>query len=185
MSNVAEDANIEKMLGLPHGQKEITLETAGGIGNVFLDQVPAGPERDARMAAYLEKLKAFPFARAYRRADLPPAWDYGNPTRTGDIVVVLSRGYTFNRAAPQPAVAASEVNGGPKGMHGYPVEDDPEMYGVMFLARLPAEFRRQGFGRGELGPVSPDRGEAARDQARGWREGQTADVAGRIIRPGG
>ncbi len=151
MSNVAQDANLEKMLGLPHGQKEIALETAGGIGNVFLDQVPAGPERDARMAAFLEKLKTYPFARAYRRADLPPAWDYANPTRTGDIVVVLSRGYTFNRAATQPAVAASEINGGPKGMHGYPVEDDPEMYGVMFLARYP-----QAFGGKDLGEVNWD-----------------------------
>ena len=178
MSNVAEDTNIEKMLGLPHGQTEIALETAGGIGNVFLDQVPAGPEREARMTAFLEKLKAYPFARTYRRADLPPAWDYANPTRTGDIVVVLSRGYTFNRAATQPAVAASEVNGSPKGMHGYPVEDDPEMYGVMLMARYPQTFRRQGFGRGELGPVPPDRGEAARHQAYSGREGQAIGVAG-------
>ena len=151
MSNVAQDANIEKMLGLPHGQKEIALETAGGIGNIFLDQIPAGPERDARMAAFLAKLKTYPFARTYRRMDLPPTWDYANPTRTGDIVVVLSPGYTFNRAAPQPAVAASEVNGGPKGMHGYPVEDDPEMYGVMFMARYP-----QNFGGKDLGEVNWD-----------------------------
>ena len=139
MSKVDDDANLEKMLGLAHGQKEITLETGGGIGNVFLDQVPAGAEREARAAAFLEKLKAYPFARAYRRADLPPAWDYANPTRTGDIVVVLARGYTFNRGVTQPVMDVGHA-GGPKGMHGYPVEDDPEMLGVMFMARYPQPF---------------------------------------------
>ena len=151
MSTVTQDANLERMLGLPHGQKEITLETTGSIGNVYLDGVSAGAERDARAAAFMEKLKPYPFAQAYRREDLPPKWDYANPTRTGDIVVVLARGYTFNRAANQPSVAASELDGGPKGMHGYPVEDDPEMRGVMFLARFP-----QDFGGKDLGEVNWD-----------------------------
>ena len=150
MSNVDEDANLEKMLGLAHGQKEITLETGGGIGNVFLDQIPAGPERDARAAALLETMKAYPFAKTYRKADLPPAWDYGNTTRTGDIVVVLPRGYTFNRGATM-AVEDIAHAGGPKGMHGYAVEDDPEMYGAMFLARWP-----QPFGGKDLGEVNWD-----------------------------
>ena len=144
MSNVADDANLERMLGLRHGQKEITLETGGGIGNIFLDQVPPA-ERGAQAAALLEKLQAYPFARAYRRAELPPAWSYANPARTGDIVVVLSRGYTFNRGVTLPVVDAAHAEG-PKGMHGYPVEDDPEMYGVMFMARYPRPFGGQDLG---------------------------------------
>jgi predicted AlkP superfamily pyrophosphatase or phosphodiesterase len=149
MSNVAEDANLEKMLGLMHGQNEITLETGGGIGNIFLDQVPP-TERAAQTAALLGKLKAFPFARVYLRADLPTAWSYDNPARTGDIVVVLPRGYTFNRGVTQPVVDAAHADG-PKGMHGYPVEDDPEMFGVMFMARYP-----QPFGGRDVGEVNWD-----------------------------
>jgi predicted AlkP superfamily pyrophosphatase or phosphodiesterase len=149
MSNVAEDANLEKMLGLMHGQKQITLETGGGLGNIFLDRVPS-TDRAAQAAALMEKLKAYPFARVYRRTDLPPAWNYDNPTRTGDIVVVLPRGYTFNRGVTQPVVAAAQAEG-PKGMHGYPVEEDPEMCGVMFMARYP-----QPFGGQDLGEVNWD-----------------------------
>ena len=150
MSKVDHDVNLERVLDLPHGQHEITLEATGNLGNVFLDQLPAGPVREARLAALLGKLKAYPFARVYPRADLPPAWDYGHPTRTGDIVVVLPRGYTFNRAAATPVAEADQV-GGPKGMHGYPVENDPEMYGVMFLSRYP-----QAFGGKDLGEVMWD-----------------------------
>lgn len=148
MSKVDEDANLEKMLDLPHGQREITLVTAGGIGNVFLDQVPAGAAREAWLAALLVKLKAYPFARAYRRENLPPEWGYAHPTRTGDVVVVLPRGYTFNRGVAGPVVDAAQADG-PKGMHGYPVEDDPEMYGIMFLWRYP-----QPFGGRDLGEVN-------------------------------
>ena len=150
MSNVEQDANLEKMLDLPRGQREVTVETGGPLGNVFLDQVPAGAARDGRVAAMLEKLKAYPFVRAYRRADLPPAWDYAHPTRTGDIVVALARGYTFNKAVTAPVLDAAHADG-PKGMHGYPVEDDPNMYGIMFLARYP-----QAFGGKDLGEVNWD-----------------------------
>lgn len=151
MSPVTQDANLEKMLDLPHGQKEITLQTVGGIGNIFLDQIPAGPAREAREAELLTRLKAFPFMRAYRRAELPPRWHYGHPTRTGDLIVVLPRGYTFNRSVPAAVVDAAHTNGGPKGMHGYPVEDDPEMDGVMFLQRWPRPL-----GGKDLGEVNWD-----------------------------
>ena len=181
MSNVAEDANIEKMLGLPHGQKEIALETAGGIGNVFLDQVPAGTGTrcaDGGVPGEAEgviRLRGPTGARTCR----PRGTTQTRPA-PGTSSWSCRAGTRSTARRPQPAMASSEVSGSPKGMHGYPVEDDPEMYGVMFLARLSAEFRRQGSGRGELGPISPDRGEAAWDQARRWREGQADDVAGRV-----
>lgn len=129
MSAVEHSVSLEKVLDLVHGQKEITIQTTGNTGNIFLDKVPAGPEREATAARFLEKLKAYPFIRAWRQADLPPKWGYGNPTRTGDIVVVLPKGYTL-ASGPQ---AVSD--GGPKGMHGYPVEENPEMYGVTFIWR--------------------------------------------------
>ena len=151
MSVVRQDVNLEKMLDLPHGQKEITLQTVGDLGNVFLDQIPAGPARETKAAEFLAKLKAYPFAHAYRRSELPPQWDYAHPTRTGDIVVDLPQGYTFNRGVPSAVVDAAQSNGGPKGMHGYPAEDDPEMFGVTFVQRWPA-----GFGGRDLGEVNWD-----------------------------
>ena len=151
MSPVTKAANLEKMLGLPHGQKEITLSTVGNMGNVFVDQLPAGPAREERLAGFVETLRAYPFLRVYRRADLPAAWAYAHPTRTGDLVVVLPRGYTFSSQATQPVMDIAQAGGGPLGMHGYPVEDDPEMYGAMLLWRYP-----QPFGGKDLGEVKWD-----------------------------
>ena len=148
MSRVDKEVNAEKLLSLPHGQREITVEAAGNLAHVYLDQVPAGPAREARTAALLDALRAYPFARGYRRAELPAAWDYAHPTRTGDIVIVLPKGYAFNKSATEAVVDAS-VTDGPLGMHGYPVEDDPEMYGVTLLWRYPRLF-----GGKDLGEVN-------------------------------
>ena len=131
MSAVQKSVSLEAVLGLPHGQNLIPLQTTGNTGNIFLDKVPAGAEREAQEKMFLEKLKAYPFIQAWRRDDLPKKWGYGNPTRTGDIVVIVPKGYTF-ASGPHPV-----SDGGPKGMHGYPVEDDPEMYGVTFIYRYP------------------------------------------------
>ena len=151
MSPVTKAVNLEKLLGLPHGQKEFTLSTVGNMGNVFVDKIPEGPGREERLAGFIEKLKAYAFAHVYRRAELPAAWAYAHPTRTGDLVVVLPRGYTFNSQATQPVMDIAQAGGGPLGMHGYPPEDDPEMYGVFLLWRYP-----QPLGGKDLGEVSWD-----------------------------
>lgn len=132
MSAVEKCVSLEKVLDLIHGQTEITLQTTGNTGHIFLDKIPAGEAREAQAQKFLEKLKAYPFIRAWRRADLPKEWHYAHPTRTGDLVVLVPKGYTF--ASGPKAVFESN---GPKGMHGYPVEDDPEMYGVTFVWRYP------------------------------------------------
>jgi predicted AlkP superfamily pyrophosphatase or phosphodiesterase len=136
MSRVDHEVNADMILGLPAGEHEIEVEPVGNLANVYLDQIPAGAAREARTAALLAALHAYPFARAYRRTDLPAAWEYAHPTRTGDIVIVLPKGYAFNKLARQPVVDAAVTNG-PLGMHGYPVGDDPEMYGVTLLWRYP------------------------------------------------
>ena len=149
MSPVTKAVNLEKLLGLPRGQKEIMVSTVGNMGNVFLDQIAEGPAREERLAGFLEKLKAYPFIRAYRKAELPAAWAYAHPTRTGDLVVVLPRGYTMSSQATQPVMDIAQAGGGPLGMHGYPVEDDPEMYGALLVWRYP-----QPFGGKDLGEVN-------------------------------
>lgn len=131
MSAVEKSVSLEKVLDLVHGQTEITLQTTGNVGSIFLDKIAAGEAREKQAAAFLDKLKAYSFIRAWRRENLPKNWGYAHPTRTGDIVIVLPKGYTFGSAAQ----AVGE--GGPKGMHGYPVEDDPEMYGVSLVWRYP------------------------------------------------
>ena len=151
MSPVTKAVNLEKLLGLPHGQREITVATVGNMGNVFLDQIAPGPVREARLTGFVEAMKATPFVHVYRRAELPAAWAYAHPTRTGDLVVVLPRGYTFSSQATQAVMDIAQAGGGPLGMHGYPPEDDPEMYGALLLWRYP-----QPFGGKDLGEVRWD-----------------------------
>ncbi len=132
MSKVEHLAHLEKMLGVLPNEPDVNVQTVGNLGNVFV----SGPERDKRIAGYLEKLKAWPFIRVFRREDLPAKWSYAHPTRVGDIVAILPKGYTYSRASPEPI---SDGNN-PKGMHGYPVEENPEMEGVTLLWRYPEPF---------------------------------------------
>lgn len=143
MSKVDYLVHLEKMLGVVPNQPEVNVQTVGNIGSVFV----SGPDREKRLADYIEKLKAWPFVRVFRREDLPKKWGYAHPTRVGDLVAILPKGYTFSRASPQPV---SEGNN-PKGMHGYPVEENPEMEGVTLLWRDP-----QPIGGKDFGPVSWD-----------------------------
>ena len=139
MSRVDKVVNAEKLLSLPHGQREITVEAAGNLANVYLDHVPDGSRRGTSARRELLDALCTPIRShgRYRRADLPAAWEYAHPTRTGDLVIVLPKGYAFNKQAPEAVVDASRATDGPLGMHGYPVEDDPEMYGVTLLWRFP------------------------------------------------
>lgn len=141
MSKVDHLVNLEKMLGVVPNQPDVNVQTVGNMGSVFV----SGPDREKRIAEYIEKLKAWPIVRVFRREDLPPKWGYAHPTRVGDLVAILPKGYTYSRGAPQPVSEGSN----PKGMHGYPVEDNPEMEGVTLLWRFP-----QPIGGKDFGPVS-------------------------------
>jgi predicted AlkP superfamily pyrophosphatase or phosphodiesterase len=75
MSRVDKEVNAEKLLDLPHYQQEITVEPVGNMANIFLDRIPAGEQREKQTAKLLDALRAYPFARAYRRTELPRPGD--------------------------------------------------------------------------------------------------------------
>ena len=177
MSRVDKVVNAEKLLSLSHGQREITVEAAANLANVYLDRVPAGPARETRAAGLLDALHAYPFARAYRRPDLPAAWGYAHPTCTGDLVIVLPKGYAFNKQAPEAVVDAS-VTDGPLGMHGYPVEDDPEMYGATLLWRFPRLLNGKDLGAVNWSQLHPTVARWLGIQAAKGAEGQPIALSG-------
>ena len=126
----------------------------GNAGNVFVPAETAAAGEVARAAVlaggWEEKLRAFPFLKVYRRETLPPEWGYRHPTRTGDLVVFCQPGYTFDSSAPSAVVDTAP--GKLHGMHGYAVEQDPEMFGPCFLWRSGGDH---GGGR-DLGEVRWD-----------------------------
>lgn len=138
MSEVDHLVHLEKMLGVLPSQPDVNVQTVANLGSVFL----LGGDREKRLAEYTEKLRAWPFVRVYRRENLPAQWGYAHPTRVGDLVAILPKGYTFSRSSPTPVSEGST----PKGMHGYPVEENPEMEGVTLLWRYPQPIGGQDLG---------------------------------------
>lgn len=139
MSRVHTLVNLNKLLGLSTPAVDgssvegapMTI-TTGNIGHVFLPADLPASARDGALAQLEETARKHPFLQVFRRADLPTAWGYRHPTRTGDLVVVLNAGHCFDRRIPG---VTAEATPGLLGMHGYPPEDNPEMLGIALLWR--------------------------------------------------
>lgn len=77
----------------------------------------------------LEAARKIPHVKVYLKADLPTAWRYQNPSRTGDLVLVASPGVRFDARAK--AAYTEERVAGIHGHHGHhPVH--PDMGAVLF-----------------------------------------------------
>jgi ectonucleotide pyrophosphatase/phosphodiesterase family protein 5 len=149
MSAVEQLVNIEAMLG-EELRAGIDIVTNGNVGNLHLSRVPEA-ERAARITAIVERLRREKVLRVFRKEELPPEWHYAHPKRVGDIIVVAAKGNTLDNRLPQPFYTTAEADG-PRGMHGYPVEENPEMYGFSAIWRYPRPL------------VPRDLGEVAADQ---------------------
>jgi predicted AlkP superfamily pyrophosphatase or phosphodiesterase len=131
-------AGVEKKDG-------ITLSTGGNVGDIHFGKDI--PERDKAIAAAIADVATQSYAKAYKREDLPKEWDLAHPTRVGDVVVVLDRGYTFTRGPKGVSMPVTEK--GPLGMHGYDPKSNAEMLGPMIVWRYPKKLPPK-----KLGPVS-------------------------------
>ena len=154
MSKVDKVVDLEKLLGLPHSQREMSLSFTGNTASVYFDGIDDPAQRTAREEATLAKLQALNFAHVFRRADLPAAWHYAHPTRVGDLVLILAKGYTFGKLQAEPVMDVAEVDG-PRGMHGYPIGDDPEMYGPLILWRYPDALGGKDLGEVDWSQIHP------------------------------
>ncbi len=126
--------NGKEPFGTGAAHRDVIVMTSGPLGYVYLPDTLTGEARDDRITGYLAKLRAKPYLRAYRQEDLPPEWEFRSATRIGDIVVMLNDGYTFSGKIPL-AEYPVEKGDGPRGMHGYPVEETPNMEGFILMWR--------------------------------------------------
>lgn len=118
------------------GRDEVVIITTGNVGHVHLDRIEDDVERRRVIDQTMARLSEFDYVRAYPREEIPEEWGFRHPTRTGDILLVLDAGYTFNRRPEQIEMSAEEA-GGPRGMHGYDPATNPEMLTPLFLFRTP------------------------------------------------
>lgn len=144
MSPVTTQASAERLLG-PSFSPEVTIVTSGSVGFVHLDKLPES-ERTKRRDAMLERLKQFDFVEAFTREQAREKYGLDDPSRVGDLVLSLKRGYTFTRIRQQVTLPVSQR--GPLGMHGYDPATNPEMNGFMLVWRY-----RKPIGGIDLGKV--------------------------------
>lgn len=126
---------------------DIMLMTSGNIAHIFLHSILDPVERAERESFIIKRVGSQPWARIHRRDELPEHWGYNHPTRTGDLVIVLDTGYTFSRRTPGLTASPDEAQSA-IGMHGYDVEENPEMNGILLVWRY-----RQPIGGIDLGPT--------------------------------
>jgi hypothetical protein len=107
---------------------------SGSVAHVYLDYVEPKAKRAALAGQLVTTLRRHSFLHAYRREELPVEWGYAAPGRTGDVVVSLAPGYLFVDQ-PGPPIRPVDAASGPLGMHGYPVDSSPAMYGFLGIWR--------------------------------------------------
>jgi predicted AlkP superfamily pyrophosphatase or phosphodiesterase len=123
----AVDESLDAQAPLAAAGIEAEVLPSSSFASVFLKN-PGQLDRAARVLAGLDGVTV------YRADELPEAWRFRHPTRTGDLVVVTSPPRTFTR--PGLAESAVLAIGGlldwRSGMHGY----DPALpdMGAIFLA---------------------------------------------------
>jgi hypothetical protein len=106
--------------------------TSGSVANIYLDFIKDEQAKPLLARNLVSTLRRHEFVRAYLRDELPAHWGYNCPGRTGDVVVSIAPGYFFSEA-PGPPLRPVDPQQGPLGMHGYPVEECPAMYGLLTI----------------------------------------------------
>jgi predicted AlkP superfamily pyrophosphatase or phosphodiesterase len=148
MDDVKNLVNLHELMGGDAVPATVRGLTSGSLGNIYLNDVP-GAERDAVRKAILEHVTSQPYAKAWTLPELPDQWHYGNPTRSGDIIVSLDPGYDFSSQKIANPTPATDVPKSLKGMHGYDPALDPKMQGFAVLYRWGSNEPGK-----DLGPVS-------------------------------
>ncbi|MEW4568025.1 nucleotide pyrophosphatase/phosphodiesterase family protein [Tautonia sp. JC769] len=150
MSAVSTMVDLDRLAGVERAPGVVRM-SSGNLGHIFFTE-RNDPERESKIDDVIERVNGYDFARAFRRGRLPQAWQYRHPTRVGDVVVVLDKGFAFSgrgfESADAHVTAPVEVVGGPLGMHGYDPVTNPEMLGSAIIWRFPEPI-----GGLDLGPV--------------------------------
>jgi hypothetical protein len=113
---------------------EMRIVASGNAAHIFLERLGPPPMRQPHIEKLQKRLKTYPFANTFSRNELPKAWEYDHPTRTGDVVVALDTGYFFSEKEG-PEMSTIDPAHGPLGMHGYPASENPNMLGFMAIWR--------------------------------------------------
>jgi len=141
MQPVHTSVNLDRLLG-PDLVSNVKRVTSGPIANIYLSDLPAD-QKPARADQIVAKLKPNDFLHVWKSQDVPPGLHYADPTRVGDVVVLLKPGY--NWISPRIAATAPAR---PSATHGYDPAECPNMLGLAIVWRY-----RHPLTAHDLGPV--------------------------------
>jgi predicted AlkP superfamily pyrophosphatase or phosphodiesterase len=134
MCDVEHVVSIRHLMGGDEVPEPVYAATSGNIAHIYFHRLPAS-QREAERDRVFERLQKIPFAKVWRREDLPAKWGYDAPGRTGDLVFSMDRGYVYSW---KDGVTIEPVSSDPeyaRGMHGYDPAENPEMLGCFVLTR--------------------------------------------------
>ncbi|TVR50532.1 MAG: alkaline phosphatase family protein [Puniceicoccaceae bacterium] len=126
----------------------ITVTASSALTHYFFDQIADREEAMGLMQELREKLEAIEPITVHARDELPTAWDYAHPYRTGDLVALVPVPYAFFRHQGPGPIQPSEQTGRFFGAHGYDVRTEPTMMTVLMAQRHPEPL-----GSGNLGRI--------------------------------
>lgn len=145
MEPVHTRVNLDRLIGAEL-MTGATVIANGPVASVYLSGLSAD-EKPPRASAILKKLKQYEYLQAWPASSVPAKLHFSDPTRLGEVIVLLSSGYDFTtqrNAATQPTVQA-----GPLGAHGYDPAICPNMQGAAIVWRY-----RHPLADRDLGPVN-------------------------------
>ncbi len=145
MSPVHTLVHPEKLAGL-EGRAEAVIAATGSVAHIHFDRIREPAAREKAMNEAARRIARFASARVFRRNELPERWRLAHPHRTGDLFVVLDRGFAFSRRASRIQEPVGK-GGEPRGMHGYDPAENAEMLTPMFLLRMPRPLGGRDLGR--------------------------------------
>jgi predicted AlkP superfamily pyrophosphatase or phosphodiesterase len=143
--------NVDKLFTTPP-PKETRITTSGPLAFIYLDQLPP-PQHAQVIATMLDELKRYNFIAAYTRQSMPKEWHLDHPTRSGDIVLMLQPGYSFNRSKPLTTYPVSGADS--RATHGFPVSGCPEMRGFAAIWRYPTPLGGRDLGEVRVEQLHP------------------------------
>lgn len=145
MTSVDYTVDVEELTGLRE-RFDIPMPIGANIAHLFVDQV-SHEEREALIEQVKQRLQAYPFAQLIPAKEFQERTAYGHPTRVGDYLIVLDKGYAFSRSNEEPREVVTPVtkSSSLQGVHAYDPED-PEMRGFSLFWRYPDKLKGKELG---------------------------------------
>lgn len=125
----------EKLTGLENDETTQII-TAGNIAHLYLSRDQDTVDQQVVKTKILTQLDSYDFVSVWPREEIPEKWNLRHPTRTGDLLLVLEEGYTFNRLASD-LLFPLEGTGRSLGTHGYDPETTAEMRTLLVIHTYP------------------------------------------------